>query len=272
MRDFRDPLAAISNVDELRKSEALNITLKPALLGLPVNDYLRFELQARIFLPSLPLFFLQENFPPAHVFHPFQNAEKLRMWAAFGFLVAPRTGGEPGVLEGILAPILSESLLLPVAGDVTFGLHSEFEVLWGAVKDSERGKQGKTWVKQKKVIHEAAATAAAAGRDAHRVRRTYLRQELEALVLLMRDTPGLVAPKINVLLAALAFARYEILWYYRHIQASAAAAYIPKKVCLPFLVSCSLRDVTALTKTLFFSPLRNAVKTGSMCAFRNWCT
>jgi len=201
MREFRGPLMEVSNPLELRKSEALNITLKPALLATPTNDFLRFELRL---------------------------AERLRQWVAFGFVAAPTSSAEAGMLEGLLVPILTDSLVLPIAGDVQFALHSEMEALWGVLKEREKSsKQAKTLTKQKKTIHDAFNTSAANSAAAHRQRRTYLRQEIEALISLMRDTPALVAPKICVLLAALSLARSEILWYFRHL--ALAMQLLPKK-------------------------------------------
>ncbi len=52
----------------------------------------------------------------------------------------------------------------------------------------------------------------------HRLRRIYVRQELNALLHLFQDKPGLMAPKFQLLLCALSFAKEEIFWYFRHVK------------------------------------------------------
>ena len=50
----------------------------------------------------------------------------------------------------------------------------------------------------------------------HRQRRLYIQCELRTLVDLSKDVPGLLAPKFPMVLAALSFARAELLWVLMH--------------------------------------------------------
>jgi hypothetical protein len=45
---------------------------------------------------------------------------------------------------------------------------------------------------------------------------SYVRLELQSLLALFRDKPGLLGPKMTLLLSGLAFAREELMWLARH--------------------------------------------------------
>jgi NCK-associated protein 1 len=50
----------------------------------------------------------------------------------------------------------------------------------------------------------------------HKDRRVYLRQELSNFVQLIEEYPGLLGPKMQVIVSGLHLAKEEVVWYYRH--------------------------------------------------------
>jgi len=52
----------------------------------------------------------------------------------------------------------------------------------------------------------------------HSERRKFITHDLSAIACLIQDSPGLIPPKLEIILAALAIAREEIFWYFRHIK------------------------------------------------------
>ena len=52
----------------------------------------------------------------------------------------------------------------------------------------------------------------------HKERRNYLRTALNDMALILSDQPGLIGPKILVVLSALSLAQDEIQWLIRHVN------------------------------------------------------
>jgi NCK-associated protein 1 len=109
-------------------------------------------------------------------------------------------------------------MFLPVYADVTCHPHQEMEQLISSHKEKKLKLD-----RFKRVPKEALAHFGSSAGSAHRARRIYARQELEALLGLARDTPSLLCPKLAVYLAALSFGKGEALLYYRHRAAVLAA-------------------------------------------------
>ncbi|KYQ89693.1 component of SCAR regulatory complex [Tieghemostelium lacteum] len=170
----------------LRKDGALNLTLKPEDIARPVQDQYRIELA---------------------------YASTIYQWILYGFLFAPGTLNTPQAIE-LVRYALTEGFNLPVFKEISFPIHNEFNTLFKTYKGSKQINLQK----QKKIIKDSAQASTQEAPRKHAERRVYIRQELEAMWNLFRDKPCLLAPKINVLLAALSMAKEEIFWYFRHVD------------------------------------------------------
>ncbi|EFA80340.1 component of SCAR regulatory complex [Heterostelium album PN500] len=173
-------------ITQLRRDGALNLILKPEDIARPVQDQYRIDLT---------------------------YASRMNQWILYGYLFAPGSLTTPQSIE-LVKFALSEGFNLPVFKDISFPIHNEFNGLFKNYKSKTIHLQ-----KQKKVIKEAAQASTQEAPRKHNEKRIYIRQELEAMWNLFRDRPCLLAPKINVLIAALSMAKDEIFWYFRHIDA-----------------------------------------------------
>jgi len=64
----------------------------------------------------------------------------------------------------------------------------------------------------------------------HFERREFLRLQLQHLLSILKDKPGLAAPKFSQIIAAIGMGRDEVLWYFHHVDQQA-----PSKKCTSFL-------------------------------------
>lgn len=76
----------------------------------------------------------------------------------------------------------------------------------------------KQFKKDKKVIAELLLQSVqpTSGPKFRADRRTYCRHELKQLLLLTKDYPGLLGPKIGIIWGALSMAKEEVFWYFAH--------------------------------------------------------
>ena len=102
--------------------------------------------------------------------------------------------------------VAAETHILPVYRNVGIMWHKELEGLWGSWKKANLGKQTK-------LVKEAAAKALAEGPGRRRESRVFFRQEVTNLVKIFTAAPGLIAPKINIFLAAMSRLYEEIQHY-----------------------------------------------------------
>eukprot|EP01133_Synstelium_polycarpum_P006513 gene6513-7543_t len=172
-------------ITQLRRDGALNLILKPEDIARPIQDQYRIDLA---------------------------YASRMHQWILYGFLFAPGTLHTPQSVE-LVKFALSEGFNLPVFKDLNFPIHNEFSSLFKNYKSKTINLQ-----KQTKVVKDAAQASTQDAPRKHYEKRIYLRQELEAMWNLFRDKPCLLAPKINVLFAALSMAKDEVYWYFRHID------------------------------------------------------
>jgi len=177
------PYMKCRTINSLRKEGALSLILKPEELTRPVQD------QARLDIAS---------------------ASKMYQWIIYGFLCAPGTFALPGAID-LAKFALSEGFATPVFREVSVELYSEYATLFANYKSKTLNLP-----KQKKTIKEAATSGVQDGGRRHAERRTYVRQELEALWQLFRDQPCLLGPKLLVLYAAMSLAKDELFWVFRH--------------------------------------------------------
>jgi len=200
LRDMALTIADISDSNKLRQDNVLNVLGKANEIQVITDDLLRFELM---------------------------NAERVRMWTFYAAVAAPSVLREDETLfKSTLATLLDENMVTHLAGGEGWNVHECFERIWDSAKTKDK-KIAKNTSKQKRMIRECLHHAAAAGWEAHTQRRIFLSQELHDLVAIAKDTPAIIPFKLNLMLAALAMAREEIFWYFRHI--SVAPTLFPKK-------------------------------------------
>ena len=187
VRELSATYAQVLNVADLRAKEALNITLKPAELAQPTNDYLRLQLL---------------------------HAVDVKAWVAYGVAVTPQVLEQEWGLKA-LERVLDDVLVVDVIGDVYFSVN-DMEDAWAVVRKKQRKLP-----KVDKLFKAHHLGLLEHGPAAHAKLATYLRQELAALRTLVNDTPVLAAPKLCVVFSGVNMARDEVLWELRHQRAVA---------------------------------------------------
>lgn len=195
LRELGMSITDISATRKLRDDSSLNIVGKPNEMQVVTDDLLRFELV---------------------------NAERVRVWTFYASLVAaPALRDDETLFASTLGALLNENMVAHLAGGETWNVHEAFERVWDAFKSKDK-KAAKVIAKEKRAIRDGLAQSATAGWASHEERRLFLSQELQGLVAMARDTPALIPFKLNVMLGALAMAREEIFWYFRHIERAPA--------------------------------------------------
>lgn len=176
----------------LRKEGAINITIQPAKLSLPVNTTGHLDLI---------------------------RSHKYFQWFTFGFLLQPEDlGSNPGDAFNQLKGIINDTLHVQLFRNEYIPIHKEYEQLF-----EYKSKTAKM-DKHAKILKEGKSEGLQMAGQKHKERRTWVRQELRTLFCLMKDTPALIAPKLQVILAALSLAKEEILWWFRHSPAQLQAS------------------------------------------------
>jgi len=138
-------------------------------------------------------------------------AVKYREYVVFAFLLCPEMLLDPTLFE-LFRRVGSRALVVQVFRNVTLSFHPEFETI---------GAQYLSWKvlgkeKSQKALRHVAKTAVLTAGLVMRQRRAFILAELEAINSLLRIEPGLVAPKLPQILAALAFAHAELMAYFCH--------------------------------------------------------
>ena len=138
-------------------------------------------------------------------------AVKYREYVVFSFLLCPEMLLEPTLFE-LFRRVGSRALVIQVFRNVTLSFHPEFETI---------GAQNLSWKvlgkeKSQKALRHVAKTAVLTAGLVMRQRRAFILAELEAINALLRIEPGLVAPKLPQILAALAFANAELVAFFCH--------------------------------------------------------
>ncbi|KAF0973999.1 hypothetical protein FDP41_006462 [Naegleria fowleri] len=111
--------------------------------------------------------------------------------------------------EILLQRVLANHLVIPLYGDEVYNFHDAFKEYVMIKKFGDLKKEAKTL----KALQEMAIEKC---QDYHKELRNYLRLQLKSLLNMMKDQPGLLGPKFNLVLAAISMARSEIMWYFHH--------------------------------------------------------
>ncbi|KAL6561854.1 histone chaperone [Orobanche gracilis] len=109
-------------------------------------------------------------------------------------------------------------------------LHEDYQlyVLPRILESKKLAKSGRTRQKEadleysvakqvEKMISEVHEQALHSCDAIHHERRILLKQEIGRMVLFFTDQPSLLAPNIQMVFSALAFAQSEVLWYFQHV-------------------------------------------------------
>ncbi|XP_004293766.1 PREDICTED: protein NAP1 isoform X1 [Fragaria vesca subsp. vesca] len=157
------------------------------------------------------------------------NVTSYREWVLFGYLVCPDELLRVTSID-IALVVLKENLVLTLFRDEYILLHEEYQlfVLPRIIESKKMAKSGRTKQKEadleysvakqvEKMISEVHEQALLSCDAIHRERRILLKQEIGRMVLFFTDQPSLLAPNIQMVFSALAFAQCEVLWYFQHV-------------------------------------------------------
>ena len=121
-------------------------------------------------------------------------------WIVFGFMVCHNslTNKNAGTLWTMA---LQSGWIMTLFRDEVIYIHKEIQTFFGSIKGY--GKK----VKEVKDLYEHALQHAT---GIHRARRDYLRSAMRDMILICTDEPGLIAPKILLILMGLCFCKDEV--------------------------------------------------------------
>ncbi|XP_059287439.1 protein NAP1 [Lycium ferocissimum] len=174
------------------------------------------------------------------------NVTSYREWVLFGYLICPDELLRVTSID-IASIVLKENLVLPLFRDEYILLHEDYQlyVLPRILESKKMAKSGRTKQKEadleysvakqvEKMISEVHDQALFSCDAIHRERRIFLKQEIGRMVLFFSDQPSLLAPNIQMVFSALAFAQSEVLWYFQHVgiasSKSRAARMVPVEI------------------------------------------
>ncbi|KAI3455816.1 hypothetical protein Pfo_012479 [Paulownia fortunei] len=163
------------------------------------------------------------------------NVTSYREWVLFGYLVCPDELLRVTSID-IALVVLKENLVLTLFRDEYLLLHEDYQlyVLPRILESKKMAKSGRTKQKEadleysvakqvEKMISSEVHEQALYSCDAiHHERRILLKQEIGRMVLFFTDQPSLLAPNIQMVFSALAFAQSEVLWYFQHVGVAAS--------------------------------------------------
>ncbi|XP_057812053.1 protein NAP1 [Salvia miltiorrhiza] len=157
------------------------------------------------------------------------NVTSYREWVLFGYLVCPDELLRVTSID-IALVVLKENLVLTLFRDEYILLHEDYQlyVLPRILESKRMAKSGRTKQKEadleysvakqvEKMISEVHEQALYSCDAIHHERRIMLKQEIGRMVLFFTDQPSLLAPNIQMVFSALAFAQSEVLWYFQHV-------------------------------------------------------
>nr|GMD04093.1 protein NAP1 [Ipomoea batatas] len=172
------------------------------------------------------------------------NVTSYREWVLFGYLVCPDELLRVTSID-IASVVLKENLVLPLFRDEYILLHEDYQlyVLPRILESKKMAKSGRTKQKEadleysvakqvEKMISEVHDQALYSCDIIHRERRIFLKQEIGRMVLFFTDQPSLLAPNIQMVFSALAFAQSEVLWYFQHVGVASSKSKTARMVAV----------------------------------------
>lgn len=106
--------------------------------------------------------------------------------------------------------VIPETFTVPIFREEVHPIYKDYEELF-----SYKTKTA-SMSKPKKILKEGVNEGYLSCGKTHKERRIFIKHELTTLCNLFLDTPGLLAPKFPLVLAALSYAKEEILWWFRN--------------------------------------------------------
>lgn len=158
-------------------------------------------------------------------------SERLYLWIVYGFLIVPEAlGVKPekpyniGRVEitrglDLCKLALEESFVTTLHGDEGILIHEPYEELFSRYKNQNISLKEK---KERRMLRVAEDVCASNAHELHNDKRMYLRLQLKSILKMLTDSPGLLGPKFQLVLALLHLSKEEVLWYFRHF------GYVPK--------------------------------------------
>lgn len=134
------------------------------------------------------------------------SLDRMQKWILFGYTLCHQQLAMPGVTD-IWKIALQDGYCVTLFRDEIIMYHKEFQNLLDGMKG---------YGKRVKDIQDAMTHALTTRGPIHKERRNYLRTALREMSLILSDQPGLLGPKIIVVLQALSMTRDEIMWLVRH--------------------------------------------------------
>lgn len=134
---------------------------------------------------------------------------RMRLWSLWTFIICPDTLTEPGRLE-LMAVLLKNLQVIPVYREETLNVHKVLEDLFYEFKNNKMKLS-----KHKQFLKDAQEPEKMV--ETHQQLRTYLKCEMATLLSMFSAHPGLLAPKIQMVLCATRLCTEEIEWYFAHM-------------------------------------------------------
>jgi NCK-associated protein 1 len=182
------------DVDSLRTKGVHSLTLNPETMGLPSDDRQLWDILA-------------------------QSRNYMRI--VYGLLPCGESFGK--VSPDMIGAVLQESVLAPLYREFSLDILNRYQYMIKTFKPKKSDVPAELLKELTKIM--AAVKKSVDGAEkymekeimfAHYQRRVYLRLELGNLFALLKDKPGLLGPKMTLVMSCLAMARDEIMWLVRH--------------------------------------------------------
>jgi hypothetical protein len=156
---------------------------------------------------------------------------KMKSWILYGYLICP-SELEHDHARDLLTVALRDGLYLPIYRDQSLSIHEQFEMLFSkfVIRKFKLSKH-------KDLLKTAINFATVDAYYQHHSMRCILRAELRSFINLIRDFPGILGPKSDVLWAALSLVRDEIFWYLNNREVDSSKKKIPKDLLFDFNIS-----------------------------------
>ncbi|CAM9252727.1 unnamed protein product [Discosporangium mesarthrocarpum] len=199
LTEIKEVLTLYHKTPDLRSMSALNVLDEGDLMALP-SQLPVSQRSSRVMLHSeLP------------------RCDQYGVWVCLLGLVMPGTVLGQSELVELWTTVVKEYLLVPIFRDMVLNLHAELEKMsaWFPPKGLTLALPEDQ--KFKKYVKQLSKDAYGQCILRHRERRAYLREELRNLLALARASPGMLGPKLPMVLSAVKMAKVEVLWYWQHV-------------------------------------------------------
>jgi len=237
LHELQETISTAFDTEKLRQKNALN----------PLEEGLAMVLPTAMQLsPRLPA--------PLH--DELMLADHYAQWVVYSIFCCPAELVRPEVLM-LFQTVASCFLVIPLHSELTFDIHVQAELLAAKYPPKGFNVAVPKSLKLKKEFKDLATSAYIRTSEVRRERRSYLCGEMLNLAALFRDTPGLIAPKFPMVLAALAMAKAEVVYYFSHLTHDSSKLKAKVKQFkledyfdgnMAFLIAASV-ELTSLAKT-----------------------